>query len=328
MDSIINAAGSVVNSGNPIILTVLLVLGLFILIKGGDLLINGAEAVSISYNIDPFVIGLTVVAFGTSLPEFFVSFIANINDSPGIGLGNVVGSNIANIALVLGIAATITVITVKKETLFKDLPIIFIITVIFYVLMLDGEITRSDGIFLTILFVGYLAYIWIDAKRKKKNLLDDEIPDILNRKKNILLIFFGITGLYLGSEWTIRGASGLAKLMGVSELAIGLTIVAVGTSLPELVATLQAVRKGNHNIGVGNIIGSNAFNLLFVIGINSMIKPFPVDDSSIVIWGPVMLFITAILFIFSFRKFSLSRFSGILLLAMYVVYAVFSFIIK
>lgn len=316
------------NTGNPIILSILLIAGLYILIKGGDLLITGAQAISISHNIDPFVIGLTVVAFGTSLPEFFVSFIANINDSPAIGLGNVVGSNIANIALVLGVAATITTIMIKKDTLYKDLPIIFVISVIFYLLMIDGEISRVDGIILTVMFIGYLAYVWIDAKIKKKNLLDDEIPDLMNSKKNFMLIFFGIIGLYLGSEWTIRGASGLASLMGVSELAIGLTIVAVGTSLPELVATLQAVKKGNHHIGVGNIIGSNAFNLLFVIGINSMIKPFPVDDSSIVIWGPTMLVVTGILFFLGWRKFSLSRFSGILLLAMYAVYTVFSFLIQ
>ncbi|NOR45919.1 MAG: calcium/sodium antiporter [Candidatus Delongbacteria bacterium] len=324
MDTITN----ILNTGNPIILTIFLILGLYVLIKGGDLLINGAESVSVAYNIDPFVIGLTVVAFGTSLPEFFVSFIANINDSPAIGLGNVIGSNIANIALVLGIAATITTITIRKETLFKDLPIIFGISVIFYVLMIDGDISRVDGLILTVMFVGYMAYIWIDAKRKKKNLLDDELSDIVSSKKNFLLILFGIIGLYLGSEWTIRGATGLAKLMGVSELAIGLTIVAVGTSLPELVATLQAVKKGNHHIGVGNIIGSNAFNLLFVIGINSMIKPFPVDSSSIVIWGPVMLFITAFLFILGFKKFSLSRFAGITLLVMYAVYTVFSFVIQ
>ena len=291
-------------------------------------LINGAESVSVAYKIDPFVIGLTVVAFGTSLPEFFVSFIANINDSPAIGLGNVIGSNIANIALVLGIAATITTIVIKKDTLYKDLPIIFVISVIFYVLMIDGEISRIDGLILIVMFVGYMAYIWIDAKIKKKNLLDDEISDIVSSKKNFLLIFFGIIGLYLGSEWTIRGATGLAKLMGVSELAIGLTIVAVGTSLPELVATLQAVRKGNHHIGVGNIIGSNAFNLLFVIGINSMIKPFPVDESSIVIWGPVMLFITALLFFLGWKKFSISRFAGITLLVMYAVYTVFSFVVQ
>ena len=318
----------ILNTGNPIILSILLILGLYILIKGGDLLITGAQAISISHNIDPFVIGLTVVAFGTSLPEFFVSFIANINDSPALGLGNVVGSNIANIALVLGIAATITTIVIKKDTLYKDLPIIFVISVIFYVLMIDGEISRIDGIILTIMFIAYLTYIWIDAKIKKKNLLDDEIPDIMNSKKNFMLIFFGIIGLYLGSKWTIIGASGLATLMGISELAIGLTIVAVGTSLPELVATLQAVKKGNHHIGVGNIIGSNAFNLLFVIGINSMIKPFPVDDSTIVIWGPVMLFITAFLFILGFKKFSLSRFAGITLLSMYVVYSIFSFVIQ
>ncbi|MDA3885026.1 MAG: sodium:calcium antiporter, partial [Candidatus Delongbacteria bacterium] len=216
----------ILNTGNPIILSILLILGLYILIKGGDLLITGAQAISISHNIDPFVIGLTVVAFGTSLPEFFVSFIANINDSPAIGLGNVVGSNIANIALVLGVAATITTIAIKKDTLYKDLPIIFVISVIFYVLMIDGEISRIDGIILTVMFVGYLTYVWIDAKIKKKNLLDDEIPDIMNSKKNFMLIFFGIIGLYLGSEWTIRGASGLAKLMGISELAIGLTVVA------------------------------------------------------------------------------------------------------
>jgi cation:H+ antiporter len=318
----------ILNTGNPIILSIFLAVGLYILIKGGDLLITGAQAISISHNIDPFVIGLTVVAFGTSLPEFFVSFIANINDSPAIGLGNVVGSNIANIALVLGVAATITTIAIKKDTLYKDLPIIFVISVIFYVLMIDGEISRIDGIILTVMFVGYLTYVWIDAKIKKKNLLDDEIPDIMNSKKNFMLIFFGIIGLYLGSEWTIRGASGLAKLMGISELAIGLTVVAIGTSLPELVATLQAVKKGNHHIGVGNIIGSNAFNLLFVIGINSMIKPFPVDDSTIVIWGPVMLFVTAILFFLGIKKFSLSRFSGILLLVMYAVYTVFSFLIQ
>ena len=316
------------NTGNPIILGIFLFAGLGILWKGGDYLIKGAEALSVSYQIDPFIIGLTVVAFGTSLPEFFVSFIANLSNSGDIALGNVLGSNVANIALVLGVASILTPIMMKKITLYLDIPIMFFISVIFYILMLDGTISRIDGIILTFLFVSYIAYVYIRAKKLNENLLKDDIPETTSRFKDFALITLGIVGLYFGSDLTIAGASGLARTMGVSELAIGLTIVAIGTSLPELVATLQAIKSGNHHIGVGNIIGSNVFNLLFVIGINSCIKPFVVASANIYYWGPLMLFITLILFPMGFKKNFITKTSGYFLLGFYILYLVASFVLK
>lgn len=318
----------ILDSQNIILLAVFLAAGIYVLMKGGSWLINGSASLSISYNIDPFAVGLTVVAFGTSLPEFFVSFIANLTDKGDIGIGNILGSNVANIALVLGISAVMTPVVMEKMTMKLDLPITFFVSLVFYLFMFDGNITRINGIILTFMFATYIYYVYLRAKSTKEELLEEELELHNSRMKDVMLILGGIVGLYLGSDLTIRGAAGLARALGVGELAIGLTIVSIGTSLPELVATLSAIRTNNHKIGVGNIIGSNVFNILFVLGISSTVKPFSVNPDNITYWGPAMLLVTAILFPLGWKNNRLSKRTGILLLVIYAFYLYLSFKLK
>lgn len=318
---------SILQSENEILLILFLIGGIYILVKGGDLLISGAESISVSYNIDPMAIGLTVVAFGTSLPEFFVSFIANLTGKDDIGIGNILGSNVANIALILGIGAVMTPVIMDKITMKYDLPITFIVSFVFYIFMFDGNITRINGLILTAMFGLYIYYVYWRSKTFNEKLLDEEIESHNSRLKDVLLIFAGIIGLYLGSDMTIRGASGIARIFGVSELAIGLTVVSIGTSLPELVATIIAIKTNNHKIGVGNIIGSNVFNILFVLGISSTVKPFSVNPDNIKYWGPIMLFTTLLLFPMGYRN-KISRLSGVFLLVFYLIYLILSFVLK
>ncbi|MFO7809930.1 MAG: calcium/sodium antiporter [Candidatus Delongbacteria bacterium] len=313
---------------NTLILLIFFIAGLYLLLKGGDGLIKGSASLSASYNIDPFAIGLTVVAFGTSLPEFFVSFISNITERGDIGIGNILGSNIANIALVLGTGALLAPIMVKRITLKLDIPIIFSVSLIFYLFMLDKEISRVDGIVLSSMFIVYIYYVYRRAKIFDEKLLEDEIDTESSRLKDAMLILLGIAGLYIGSDLTIRGASGIARTLGVGELAIGLTVVSVGTSLPELVATLSALKSDNHQIGVGNIIGSNVFNILFVMGLSSIAKPFAVHPHNLIYWGPAMLIFTLILFPLGWKNSRISRKSGSFLLLLYVIYTAFTFLIK
>ncbi len=320
---------SIPGTENIVMLSVFLTGGLFILVKGGNSLIKGSEALSVSYNIDPFVIGLTVVAFGTSLPELFVSFLANLSDRGDIGIGNIIGSNICNIALILGIGAAIKPIQMRLSTLKVDLPIVFLVSAVFYLMMLDNRIERYEGGIMIAMFAGYIFFIYKRAKARHEELLEeDEIPSGQSRSKDIIMIVMGIIGLYIGSEFTIGGASGIARAAGVSELAIGLTIVSIGTSLPELVATLQALKMNNTNIGVGNIIGSNVFNILFVMGLSASTKPFPVNPDNIIFWGPGMLIVTLILFPIGYKFRRITRFSGVILLSLYLIYLMLSFYLK
>lgn len=319
---------NIIETENIILLSLFLAGGLYALLKGGDALINGAASLSFSYKIDPFAIGLTVVAFGTSLPEFFVSFISNLTGKGDIGIGNILGSNVANIALVLGISAVLTPVIMEKMTMRVDLPITIFVSAVFYMFMFDGDITRINGFVLVLMFVTYIYYVYRRAKSTKNKLIFEEIEAHNSRMKDVFLILGGIAGLYLGSDLTIRGASGIAFALGAGELAIGLTIVSIGTSLPELAASISAFRTDNAEIGVGNIIGSNVFNVLFVLGISSTVKPFSVNPDNITYWGPAMLFVTVMLFMLGRKTNRLSKKSGILLLTIYFIYLIMTFVLK
>ena len=302
----------------------ILTIGLILLLKGSDFLVIGSSRISRNFGVKPLIIGMTVVAFGTSLPEFLVSLESAIEGEQGIGLGNIIGSNIANIALVLGVAALIKPLKIEKEVLKKDLPTIIVISIISYIMMLDGEVGFIDGTILIILFIAFLYRMFIKAKKGKVEF--DDIGRSSSPYINYLLSIGGIAGLAFGASFTIDGASGIATYFGVSKLAIGLTVVAIGTSLPELVATLTAIKKGEDEIGVGNIIGSNIFNLLFVMGIISTIKPFEVDDINITFFAPLMIFVAILLFFLGKNKnFQISRKSGLALVILYISYIVISF---
>ncbi|MBN1968974.1 MAG: calcium/sodium antiporter [Candidatus Delongbacteria bacterium] len=304
---------------------ILFATGFILVVKGADYLISGSSGFSKSFGINPLFIGLTVVAFGTSLPEFVVSMIDSLGDSKGIALGNIVGSNIANIALILGFVAILKPIDVQKRVYNRDMPIVLFVSFVFYMMMLDGQIGRLDGLILVVFFIFYILYIYRKAKVGEEDL--DEPDDVeVDNTKNTLKVIGGLVALYFGADMLISNASEIARNLGISELIIGLTMVAVGTSLPELVTTLQALRKNEHDIGVGGIVGSNIFNVLFVIGIVTLITPINVDQITISQHGPFMLAIAILFYPLTFVAKRIERWAGVIFLSLYLGYTVYNFV--
>ena len=296
----------------------LLALGFFLLVKGADWFVEGASGIANKLGIPQLVIGLTVVAMGTSAPEAAVSIAAAMKGSADITVGNVVGSNIMNILVILGIASVITVIAVAKTTVHYEIPFMLAITAIFtYLGYIDGYVDLMDGILLAACFVAYLGYMYFMCK---KGLMTAEHVIVTGKMPS--LIFKGILGvvlIVLGSDVAVDAASALATLFGMSERLIGLTIVAFGTSLPELVTSVVAARRGNADIAIGNIVGSNIFNILFVVGISALITPVLfaekfLFDCSIAFGAGILLWICIA------RKKELDRVGGLVLLACYGAY--------
>ena len=307
---------------------ILFIIGFVFLVKGADFLVDGAAAIARRLNISDLAIGLTVVAFGTSLPELFVNVIASLQGSTAIAIGNVVGSNIANILLILGISAMICPLAVTAGTVWKEIPFSLLAALVLFITandaLLDGSgasvLTRSDGLtylaFFSI-FVYYTASIaaGIDG-------LDDHGPSRQpGPLKSIAFILLGLTGLVLGGKWIVDGAVALAAGFGMSESLIGLTIVAVGTSLPELATSVAAAYKRNADIAVGNVVGSNIFNIFFILGISATIKPLPFQsqnnlDIGMVVIASLLLF----LFMFTGKRRSLDRWEGIIFVLLYAAY--------
>lgn len=318
--------------------------GVFFLVKFCDIFVDSASSIAKKAHISPMVIGLTIVAMGTSFPELAVSSSDSITAllestaenqvHANIALANVVGSNICNILLVLGISIFFTPIIVKKETLKRDYPFLILVTVLCVVFGLcfnlsgDYAILRFEGIIFVVLMIAYLVYLVIDSKKHPVEAEEDEIKDMALWKAIILLIVGGV-GVFVGGEAVVFGAKGIALAgaasMGIdsnlAEKIIGLTVVAVGTSLPELVTSAIAAKKGQVELALGNVIGSNLFNILFVLGISSTINPI-IADGTIVLDLIFMLTITILLFGISFTK-KLDRKFGILFLGLYVAYVTY-----
>ncbi len=299
---------------------VFLVFGFVMLIKGADWFVDGASGIATKFGIPQLVIGLTIVAMGTSAPEAAVSISAAVSGNADITIGNIVGSNILNILIILGVSATITTISVAKSTMKYETPFMIAITILLLLFGFDGKIGLIDGIILLAAFATYLTYLFIMAKKGK-----DEHNDKPEKKMNIIkAIVFTIIGLgliILGSNVTVDAATKIAEAFGVSERFIGLTIVALGTSLPELFTSVSAARKGNADIAIGNIVGSNIFNILFVVGLSSIIIPVPfannfIFDTIVAIIAAVMLLLCCL------KTKSLKRWAGILMLISYAVYFV------
>ena len=251
---------------------VLLSIGFVMLVKGADWFVDGAAGIAAKFHIPQIIIGLTIVAMGTSAPEAAVSITAALGGSADITVGNIVGSNIMNIFVILGLASVIVPIAVGKSTLKVDAPFMIAISVIFLLLGLDGNITRFDSVILIALFIVYLGYMIWEAKHSSDD--GEEIKD-LKVWQAILFTVLGLGLIVLGSNVAVDAATELARIFGMSERFIGLTIVALGTSLPELCTSVVAARKGNADIAIGNIVGSNIFNILFVVGLSSMIVDVP-----------------------------------------------------
>ena len=297
----------------------LLALGFAMLVKGADWFVDGASGLAKKFGIPQLVIGLTIVAMGTSVPEAAVSITAALKGNAEIAVGNVVGSNILTILIILGLASTIIPIAIQKSTLRIEIPFMIAITVIFVLFGRSSAcISRAEGVLLWVLFLVYLGYLFVLAKKSKEEKQTGEEKTL----KLLFYILFGAIVVVFGSNITVESATKIAKILGVGDRFIGLTIVALGTSLPELVTSVVAAKKGNADIAVGNIVGSNIFNILFVLGTSALITPVPYQTEFFVD-GIFAVAAGVLLWIAGFRKRKLSRCSGIIMLLCYVVYFIY-----
>lgn len=294
----------------------ILAAGFVLLVKGADWFVDGASAIAEKLRIPPLIIGLTIVAMGTSAPEAAVSISAALKGNADITIGNIVGSNILNILIILGLSAAIAPLAVEQSTIRRDMPFLLGISLLLIVQGWDGSITRFDGLIMMILFTTYLIFLLVRARRQPQQ---DSINAGQRSLWQIPLTAIGLTAIVIGSNLAVDAACTIARLLGISERLIGLTIVALGTSLPELFTSVIAARKGNADIAIGNIVGSNVFNILFVVGLSAVIVPVPFAaafrfDSVVSIAAAVFLLICCA------RSSSLKRWHGIFMLAGYLAY--------
>lgn len=306
---------------NIFIAIALLIVGFVMLTKGADWFVDGSSALAFRLGIPQLVIGLTIVAMGTSAPEAAVSITSALKGNEGITVGNVVGSNIMNILLILGIASVIVPLAVQKSTRMIEIPYMIAITVLFGVLGYTGEmVTRVEGGILWIAFLIYLGYLlWMAKKGKEHNEPDEKQKSL---PVQLLMILAGLICIVLGSDFVVDGATEIAKVIGISERIIGLTIVAFGTSLPELVTSIAAARRGNADIAIGNIVGSNVFNILFVAGTSALISPIVFESKFVLDTAVATATAVLLLVCVCNKEGKLKRSGGIIMLAAYAVYFV------
>ena len=307
------------------------ILGFFILIKGADILINGSVSVAKKFKISSIVIGLTIVAFGTSMPELIVNIFASAQGKTEIAIGNILGSNIINILFILGISAVIYPITANKNTVLKEIPFSLLAIVVLGIMandiIIDGQIfssiTRIDGLILISFLIIFLYYIFGITKSVEDIVEKDEIK-VFSYSKGVFYIILGIVGLIVGGKWIVDGAVEIARFFNISESLIGLTIIAIGTSLPELATSAVAAYKKQSDIAIGNIVGSNIFNIFFVLGVSAIIRPLPFNDNlnkdiAMTIFASVIL----LLMMFIGKKRIIKRWQGIFMIIVYIGYIVF-----
>lgn len=310
----------------------LLVLGFVMLVKGADWFVDGAASIASKFGIPQLVIGLTIVAMGTSAPEAAVSITAAFAGNADITIGNIVGSNILNILIILGLSALIRPCSIQKSTLAIDIPVTIFASALLLVLGLDGNITRLDAIIMLVIFVSYLTYLLISAKKERtaslqseqnESNIDEKTEETQIKEmtifKSILFTLIGLVLIIAGSKFVVSSASFIAEKLGLSKRFIGLTIVALGTSLPELFTSVTAAMKKNSDIAIGNIIGSNIFNILFVVGLSGLIIPVPfVSDFR---FDTIISIISAIaLLLFCLPRKILPRIAGAIFLIAYALY--------
>ena len=304
---------------------ILLIIGFVILIKGADLFVDGASGIATYFKVSKMLIGLTIVAFGTSAPEFAVSIKALLSHSGDIVLGNVIGSNILNIFLILGCSAMFHSLNVKNNTVKKEIPILTLFTVLFSVLLSDSlfdigiknSFNRSDGIILLLFFSIFIYYLFNMMRNKIDS---NEEDNNIGIKKSIVFTIIGLVGIVLGSNFVVDSATDIAKILGVSQRLISLTIIALGTSLPELVTSITATRKGEYDIAIGNVVGSNIFNIGIVIGLPIALFGGIGTINFNYIDLITMIIATVFLFIFSRDDYKISKSEGFIFLLIFVVY--------
>ena len=307
----------------PIILQfVLLIVGFVFLIKGSDFFVDGASSIASLLKIPTIIVGLTIVAFGTSAPEAAVSITSAITGNNAMAVSNVIGSNLFNILMVIGISALLGELLMEKSVLNKDLPFLVGITILFAAFIIIGwNVSQIEGIILLIILIAYVAYL-IKSAKKSDNANVVEKPKF-TLPQSIIFIIIGLAGIVLGGDLVVNSASDIAIALGMSETLVGLTIVAIGTSLPELVTSLTALKKGENQLVIGNVIGSNIFNILFVLGASSAITAISLD-SSMLIDVTFMVFVTVLCFIFGKTQDKFDRKEGAILVALFIGYLIFA----
>lgn len=301
----------------------LLIVGMVLLIKGADFFVDGSSSVAKKLKIPSLVIGLTLVSMGTSAPEASVSITSSINGLSDISLGNIIGSNIFNLLIVMGVSLLFVPIFVSKETLIFEFPFVILITsllALFSFVISPQELSRIEGLILLALFIFYLVFIILRAKKNPDK--EEELPKEISWFKSIAFIVLGLLGVILGGNWVVSSSSFIAKQLGMSDALVGLTIVAIGTSLPELVTSFVAAKKGENEIALGNVLGSNIFNILFVLGLSSTISPLQIKEN-IVVDVVFCIVMTVVVLIISLKKKELKKLSGVLFIALYILYFVY-----
>ena len=299
----------------------ILLVGFLLLVKGADWFVEGAAGIAKKLGIPQLIIGLTIVAMGTSMPEAAVSITAALQENAGITIGNIVGSNILNILIILGVTALITNVAIQKSTLYYEIPYMIAITIVLMIFgITGGEITFIEGIIFWLLFIVFLGYLFVMSK-KGNSQEDEEVKDI-PVWKCILFMLVGGVMVVKGSDFAVSGASAIARFFGMSERFIGLTIVAFGTSLPELVTSVTAAKKGNAGIAIGNIVGSNIFNILFVIGTTALICTVPFE-SKFIIDTIIAIASGAVLWLGTYKNRELRKPCGIVMLLGYAAYFIY-----
>jgi cation:H+ antiporter len=308
--------------GSIIIQVVLLLVGFLFLIKGSDFFVDGASSIASLLKIPTIIVGLTIVALGTSAPEAAVSITSSLTGSNAMAVSNVIGSNLFNMLMVIGIAALLSELLMEKQVLDFDLPFLVGITVLWAAFIIIGwDITNIEGIILLVIMVAYIIYI-VYSTKKSGGASEVEEPKY-SLPYSIVFILVGLAGIIIGGDLVVDSASAIAIAFGMSETLVGLTIVAIGTSLPELVTSLTALKKGENQLVIGNVIGSNIFNILFVLGASSAISAIPLD-SSMLIDVLFMLFVTVLCFIFGKTQDKYDKKEGAILVILFILYMAFA----
>ena len=299
-----------------------IVLGVYCVLKGADWLTDGASALARRMQMSEMMIGLTIVAAGTSAPELFVSVVSALKGTPDLAVGNVVGSNTMNSMLIVGTAAMVAPMVISRSTVRKDIPFAIAASVLLLVLCMNGDLTRIDGLLLLAGFAAFMGYTLKNAKNQdyeNRPLIQDETSK--SNWKNILLVLWGLVGLVIGSNVFVDHASSLAYALGISEGVVGLTVVAGGTSLPELATSVVAARKGQSAMAIGNVIGSNVFNILLILGLTATITPLQIEGITTIDMA-VMLVSIVMVWLFSRTRYTVERWEGAVLVLGYLAYLI------
>ena len=301
---------------------ILLVVGFVLLIKGSDFFVDGSSNIASILKIPTLIVGLTIVAFGTSAPEAAVSITSSLSGSNALAVSNVIGSNLFNMMLIIGLCALLRELKIGRDVLNKDLPFLVVITAILSAFIIIGwSISRIEGIILLLLIIGYVAYLVYSAKNTKEAQIVEKPK--MGLLRSIIYIIGGMAGIIIGADFVVDSASYIAMAFGMSETLVGLTIVAIGTSLPELVTSLTALKKEENQLIIGNVIGSNIFNILFVLGASSIISPITINPNMLIDVA-LMLGVTILFFIFGKTQDKYDKKEGFILVALFIAYMAFA----